>query len=70
MAAPTSSASPFNKSLANREPSTHGYEQPSGWLLIYGCFGVENGRKPRHQFTAAYDPTRTLRIQIANRHKS
>jgi hypothetical protein len=29
MAAPTSPASPFNKSLANREPSTHGYKRTS-----------------------------------------
>ncbi len=29
MAAPTSSASPSKKSLANREPSTHGYKQTS-----------------------------------------
>jgi hypothetical protein len=28
MAAPTSPASPFNKSLANREPSTHGQQLP------------------------------------------
>jgi hypothetical protein len=29
MAAPTSSASPFKKALANREPSTHGYKKKS-----------------------------------------
>jgi hypothetical protein len=40
MAAPTSSASPSKKSLANREPSTHGYKLPSCTVLIHGRFQV------------------------------
>jgi hypothetical protein len=50
MAAPTSSASPFKKSLANREPSTHGFGQCAymitnafiniAWNLWLRCVGA------------------------------
>jgi hypothetical protein len=27
--------------------AAYGYKRPSGWLLIYGCFGVESGHRRR-----------------------
>ena len=45
-----------------------GYKQPSGWLVIFGCFGAQSGHKPRHLFTAAFDPEQTSCLSVKQRH--